>query len=155
MGKVKLRMCWRQYNIRGLLGADIWVESAWYPRLQRVGDASIMEAFNSIPGISRANCRANAVRLFLRVVSIADLCNVQGTHIRDGMLQGDWQVGSDFKWPFQPKPPKPFWATFRWCLRQSFCTTTCPHQPASYCMKLDAPLGTWHAVPQNTWFPAY
>lgn len=138
------------------LGADIWVETAWYPRLQRVGDASIMETFNSIPGISRAKLRrANAVRLFLRVVTIADLCDVQGTHIRDGMLQGDWQAGSDLRWPFQPNPPKPFWATFRWCLRQSFCTTTCPHQPASYSMRLDTPLGTWHAVPRNTWFPAY
>ncbi len=67
-----------------------------------------MEAFNSIPGITHAKLQqTHAARLFLRVVLLADLCGVQGTHIRDGMLQGDWQAGSDFKWPFQPNPPKP------------------------------------------------
>ena len=138
------------------LGADIWIEHAWCPQLQREGDSSLMEAFNNIPGITRAKLRqANSVRLYLRVVTVADLCDVQGTHIRDGMLQGDWQAGSDFKWPYQPRPPKPFWATFRWCLRQTFCTSTCPNQPASYSMKLDSPLTRWFAVPRNTWFPAY
>ena len=68
-----------------------------------------MEAFNAIPGITQAKLqRANAVRLFLRVVNMADLCDVQGTHIRDGMLQGDWQASSNLKWPYQPLPPKPF-----------------------------------------------
>jgi hypothetical protein len=29
-------------------------------------------------------------------------------------------------WPFQPKPPKPYWASFRKCLRLTICRPT-PH----------------------------
>ncbi len=70
------------------MDASIWIQAAWSPKLQRVGGASIMEVFNAIPGITRAKLRrANAVHLFLHVVTMADLCDVQGTHIQDGMLQ--------------------------------------------------------------------
>ena len=138
------------------LGAHMWIEDAWTPPLQRVGDRSLMEQFCNISGITRAKLRrANAVRLYLRVLTIADLTDVAGTHIRDGMLDGDWQAGSDLKWPYQPKPPKAFWSTFRWCLRHTFCSRQCPHQPASYAMQLDDALGCWLLVPRTTWYSAY
>ena len=81
-----------------------------------------MEQFCMITGIKRAKLRqGNAVQLYLQVLTIADLADVAGTHIWDGMLDGDWQAGSDLQWPYQPKPPKAFWATFRWCLCHTFC----------------------------------
>jgi hypothetical protein len=105
------------------LDASLWVEKAWSPPLQREGDESLMERFVQIPNITRAELRrANAVRLYLRVVTIADLADVGGSYIPAGMLNGDWQAGSDLKWPFQPMPPKPFWRTFRHCLQRTFCT---------------------------------
>jgi hypothetical protein len=55
-----------------------------------------MESFAHIPGITHAKLwQANAGCLYLRVFSIADLSDLLGTHIRDSMLQGDWQVGLD------------------------------------------------------------
>ena len=78
-----------------------------------------------------------------------------GTHIRDGMLLGDWQAGFDILWPFQPKPPKAFWACFRWCIRQTICKGEHANQPAHYSMRLDTPLGHWLPVPRTTWYTAY
>ena len=91
-------------------------------------------------------------RLYLRVLTIADLADPTGQFIPDGMLNGDWQAGSDIHWPHQRMPPPRFWATFRRCLRLAFCTTTNPHQPADAGMQLDTPLGLWHPVPRHTWF---
>ena len=34
------------------INASIWVEKAWTPQLQRVGDASLMEKFTLLPNIS-------------------------------------------------------------------------------------------------------
>jgi len=48
--------------------------------------------------------RANAVQIYLRVVTIADLTDLRGICIRDRMLTGEWQTGSDIKWPHQPLP---------------------------------------------------
>ena len=146
-------------NVRQRLAemdATLWIEKKWAPALQRVGDRSLMECFVRIPGITRASLRkANAVRLYLRVVTIADLADVGGTFIPANMLDGSWQAGSDFKWPFQPLPPNTFWITFRRCIRQSFCANCSPHSRASHSMDLDSPLGQWFPVPRNTWFPAY
>ena len=36
------------------INASIWVEKAWTPTLQRIGDASLMEQFSLIPSISRS-----------------------------------------------------------------------------------------------------
>ena len=44
--------------------------------------------------------QANTVWLYLRVVTITDLSNTKGTFIPNGMLNGDWQAGSNLKWPY-------------------------------------------------------
>lgn len=140
----------------GSLDATIWIEKAWTSSLQRVGDMALMERFTSIPRVTRAQLRqANAVRLYMRVITIADLCDTTGRFVPNGMLNGDFQAGSDLMWPYQPRPPKSFFSTFRKLLRQSFCT----HVPLHHChkdsMDLDQPLGRWLPVPRNTWSPAY
>ena len=138
------------------VNASLWIEDIWTPALQRDGDSSLMGAFTSIPRVTAGVLRrANAVRLYLRVVTIADLADPTGLFIPDGMLTGDWQAGSDLLWPYQPKPPKVYWATFRRCLRLTFCTTTPSHERPANGMTLDTRLGTWHAVARNTWFPVY
>ena len=79
-------------------GFSFWLEEVWKPPLQREGDASIMEEFTRIKGITRAELiRANQVRLYLRVITIADLAHPNGQYIPDGMLDGSWQAGSDLK----------------------------------------------------------
>ncbi len=81
-------------SIRGRLremGASLWIEKAWTPALQRIGDESLMARFALIPGITTAYLRqANIVPLYLRVITIADLSDPTGSYIPSGMLSGDW-----------------------------------------------------------------
>jgi hypothetical protein len=70
-------------------------------------------------------------------------------------LAGDWQTGSDLLWPDIPCPPKQYLATFRKCIRATFCTLAPKYQPAHFSIRLDRTLGSWHAVPRNTWYPCY
>ena len=136
--------------------AYIWIEKSWAPKLQREGDVSIMQAFVQCPKITRAMLKqANAVRLYLRVVTIADLADVGGTFIPSGMLTGEWTAGTDLKWPYQPKPTAAAWSTFRRCLRLTFCTKTPPYSRPSHSLELDSSLGRWHDVERNTWFQGY
>ena len=49
-----------------------------------------MEGFTTIPGITKGQFKqANTVRLYLRVITIADLTDPDGSTIPDGMLTGD------------------------------------------------------------------
>lgn len=138
------------------MDAAPWIEDKWTPRLQRQRDASLMEAFARLEWMTPLKLeRLNSVRLYLRVVTIADLADEGGTYIPDGMLCGDWQAGSDLHWPAQPCPPKTWWALFRKSLRHSFCTGTSPYQKPDRCMYLDTKLGKWYDVPHNTWYRCY
>jgi hypothetical protein len=71
-------------NRQSEINSSLWIERAWSPLLQREGDSSIMEAFTQIPRITTSTLRrANTVRLYLRVITIADLTNPEGTTIPD------------------------------------------------------------------------
>ena len=138
------------------INAYIWIEKCWTPKLQREGDAALMERFAQCPLISRAMLRkANAVRIYLRVITIADLADVRGSFIPAGILTGKWQAGSDLKWPYQPLPPATFWSAFRRCLRLTFSTKTPPYHHPTHSLDLDCRLGKWSEVPRNTWYNAY
>ena len=142
-------------RMRGM-DATMWIEDSWVPSLQRGGDESIMDRFTSIVGITpRELDKVNQVRLYLRVITIADLVHPSGGYIPDDTLTGEWRAGSDLLWPKQPRPRKEWWALFRKCLRLTFCTRTSPHQRATYSMELDKPLGKWINAPRATWWPCY
>ena len=136
--------------------ASLWIEEAWAPKLQRVGDRALMEAFGKIVGITKRMLeKANAVRLYLRVITIADLADPAGEFIPAGMLTGHWQAGSDLQWARQESPPKRAWTVFRRCLRVAFCNRTPPNQRAHHSLNLDRTMGTWYPVERNTWWPCY
>ena len=138
------------------IGGSLWIEDVWSPPLQREQDEFIMDRFLRIPGITTSQLhRANAVRLYLRALTIADIAHPSGRFIPDGNLSGEWQGGSDLHWPYQPKPPPQFWAEFRRCIRRSFCTSTSSHQPIHYGMDLDTHLGRWFPVIRHSWFEVY
>ena len=126
------------------IDTSLWIEKAWAPKLQRDGDEALMERFCDIPGITTGQLvKVNDVCIYVRMVTISDLTNPQGTHICDGMLGGSFQfqAGSDLYWPETPCPPEDAWAVFRKCLRQTFCTNVPIYQPKRFSMKLDKRLG--------------
>lgn len=138
------------------INASIWIEDVWKPLPHREHDEFLMDKFLQIPGITRVELRqANAVRMYMRILTIADIADPSGEFIPDGMLVGEWQAGTDMFWPFQTCPPPAFWATFRRCLRLTFCTSTSPHQPIENGMDLDKKLGAWLPVKRYVWFDAY
>jgi len=123
------------------IGAQLWIESAWTPPLQREKDASIMEAFMEIKGIKRWELEAaNRVRLYLRVVTIADLANVKGDFIPAGQLTGRYQAGSNLEFPHQPCPHERDWQVFRRCLRKTFCKFVSGYVRPSDSLALDVAL---------------
>ena len=63
--------------------------------------------------------------------------------------------GSDIHWPHQALPPPKFWSTFRYCLQNTFCTSTSPHQQIHHGIDLDLPLGKWFPVKRHSWFNVY
>ena len=71
-----------QRSRMGRMQATMWIEHQWCPDIQRVHDRALMQAFLAIPNITRSRLmRANLVRIYLRVITIAELANTTGTHI--------------------------------------------------------------------------
>ena len=95
------------------------------------------------------------MRLYLRVITIADITHESGGYIPDHTLTVEWQSGLDLEWPRQPCPQKEFWTIFRQYIRLTVSGCTQASQLAHYSMTLDVPLGTWHHVKRHTWFRCY
>ncbi len=137
------------------IDATIWIEELRTPSLQREGDQSIMEAFikrDIKPTILR---KLNAVRIYMRVFTLADLVVENGEYIGNTTLRGDFVAGSDWEWPRTTRPPKKWFSLFRRCIRETFCNRLDSRHHYTNSMELDKPLGKWYPVKRNTWFDCY
>ena len=57
----------------------LWIEGAWVPELQQENDESIMEKITRLKGITEGKLKqVNTVRLWLRVVTVADMSKLGG-----------------------------------------------------------------------------
>ena len=84
----------------------------------------------------------NEVRIWLRVITVADLANVGGTCIPHDRLGGSWRNCSTLNWPDQPHPSEKLFGIFRWFLRKTFCKKP-KRQHRTSNMPLDEHLGRW------------
>jgi hypothetical protein len=101
------------------MNGRIWIEKQWCPTLQRLNDEAIMVLLMKIPGITKGKLeKLNYVRLFLRIITIADLTNKQGTIIPGYKFSGRWQANSSFNWPQIPAPPLHYLTMFRSALKR-------------------------------------
>lgn len=134
-------------RLRALEGG-IWVEDTWSPSLQRRGDISLMERFLQIKASPAKYRAANLVRLWLRVITIAELADESGLRIPAERLNGEWQAESTLRWPNATRPSPKMFRTFQWFLRRTFC-----QQPARWYKRhplpLDVPLGPWLQVDRH------
>jgi hypothetical protein len=108
---------------------------------QREGDKSLMEAFTCLPGITKSDViKANAVRYYLRVITLSDITDLSGRRILQECFSGAWQADSNLRWPEQPRPPKSAFEAFRRLVKRAFCVKSmkCRNDRD---IPLDAPLG--------------
>ena len=68
--------------------------------MQQENGKSIMEKMLRLKGIIKGELRqVNAVRLWLRVVTVTYMANKAGSDIMDNMMCGKWGAGTDLIWP--------------------------------------------------------
>ena len=73
-----------------------------------------MGALAAIPGVRKTQLEiANLCRLYMRVIMVSEIANVQGNAVPPGRLTGQWRQSSTLEWPEIPKPPPKAWETFR------------------------------------------
>jgi cytoskeletal protein CcmA (bactofilin family) len=71
------------------MNGKMWVERQWCPTLQRVNDEAIMALFMKISGMTKGKLeKLNYIRLFLRIITVADITNEQGTIISGHRFSG-------------------------------------------------------------------
>ncbi|EED89738.1 predicted protein [Thalassiosira pseudonana CCMP1335] len=137
------------------INASLWVEDCWTPALQRENDTSIMETMVKVKSTLKERRAINQCRIYLQVITIADLADSTGTFIPAGRLTGRWRAYSSLKWPRVAKPSKKAWAVFRRFLRCTFCQDHSPWAGVENSMELTEPLGKWFPVKRHVEFQCY
>lgn len=105
---------WIQHTWQWLYESDIQVQDSVpdFPT-RRINDQLIMEFFESIGCTPKDLASLNRCRLFLKVLSLADIVNGQGTEFMPGILEGNpnsaFLTSQLYDWPNQGKPPKQIW----------------------------------------------
>jgi hypothetical protein len=94
----------RLNNMKG----QFWIEQQWTPALQRIHDTSIMKALILSPNISEQTLRIlNYVRLFLRVITIADIANEQGITFTNAMVRRTKHINNTTTKHIDTRSPQP------------------------------------------------
>ena len=144
-----LEHCWMK---------DIWCISSKYniqirgtyttPKLQRDGDFSIMERLvRSNQFTQNELLKINRIRVFLQVIFMSDITNVDGTHIRPEMVKMQRNARkSRWEWPYQYMDSRQGLKLWKKALLEICAGTTTT--------TLQVPLGQWRHRPhlQSTWF---
>jgi len=99
--------------------ATIHVSDAWTPPLIREGDSYLMAQFQSRNFKPKTMHILNKCRMFLNVITVADITNPHGTHIIKDTLVGKKHRTSHLKWPNCPTPTPQDWAIWKASLQRS------------------------------------
>jgi hypothetical protein len=114
----------------------------WLPVSQRQGDKFLMELFHHQSHPSTIISILNRCRIYLNVITVADIVSADGTHILPWVKQGHRHKDrhSTLNWPNQEKPPPKDWKI--WTQALSRLETR---------EKLTDPLGCWTGPSHQTW----
>ena len=105
------------------LKATVWIENIWRTENQRENDIGIMDAMVMIPGVNKVQLRAvNMRRVYMKVIMVSDMANVQGTAIPPRRMTGQLRRESVLSWPNLPQPPPKTWEVFRSMMMNAFGT---------------------------------
>ena len=80
-------------------------------------DVVLMAAFAAITGATTANIvKASWCRLYICVITIADLAHKHGRFIPSRRMTGSWRAQSPLNWPDIPQTAPEYFAAFQWCI---------------------------------------
>ena len=132
-----------------MLDAKVWIKYIWSPTKQREGDIGIMEAVGCIPGINEAQLRAvNMCRIYLKVIMVSEMANIQGTAIPPGRMLCRWRRDSTLSWQDLPCPSPKMWEIFRWMMMKALGTMARVYNPADE-MPLKKKMRKWMRVERH------
>lgn len=101
-------------TLLNVMKGKILIEDQWCPMLQREGDESIMEVVLNLEKIQPGEIKkVNQVRKYLRVITIAELADLDGNHLPTNRFNGRWRANSTLNWANQPPPTAEMWTLFR------------------------------------------
>ncbi len=105
--------------------ATIHMEDKWVIQLQRKEDMFLMTALSDrkwalTPKMMK---RINACRLFLQVITLADICDGSGSYVTGNILKGQKHADrrSRYEWASQAYPSSLAWRLWNTMLRKCFC----------------------------------
>ena len=79
------------------LKAAVWIENIWISEKQMDDYIGIMDEMVMIPGVNVDQIKAvNMCRVYLQVIMLSDMANVQGTVIPPGRITKKWRRDSSF-----------------------------------------------------------
>jgi hypothetical protein len=84
----------------------------------------------------------------LRIITVADITNEQGTIISGYRFSGKWQANSSLEWPIIPAPPPHYLTMFRSALKQAIGKPTGGHKRQN-AITLKNKLGTWYQTERH------
>ena len=99
-------------------------------------------------------CQVNSVRIWLRVIRIAELADPDGACISPEKFSGNWRDDSTLAWTNQPLPTKKLFKTFYHYVWKDFCSNVKRHIRKER-LTLDRRLGSWHRQrrhSRNEWY---
>jgi hypothetical protein len=136
------------------MGGKIWLEHQWTPSTLRLNDTSIMSTVLRLNLPNSTLKKFNYVRLYLRVITIADLADATGAKIPGNRFSGAWQAQSNLTWPEIPTPPKKLLSIFRSIIRTAYATTTTSNNTLSV-LALRRHLGPWNSQQSHIQYDSY
>lgn len=110
-------------------------------------DVYLMQAFADAGYRNNDLSALNQCRMYLKVVTLSDLCMVDGKHITYYTFQGHLQTRfRDLGWPRQyPSLPLSYWTVWRRALEKCFINALARSR------ELRTPLGAWYFSASHTW----
>ena len=96
------------------LKAEVCIENIWRPEKQWEDDIGIMDAMVMVPGVNANQLKeVNMFSVYLQVIMLSEIANVQGSAIPHVRMTGQWGRESSLTWPELPQPPPKVWEVFR------------------------------------------
>ena len=145
---------WYQTTIRFLYECNAYIETdKQIDILCREHDSCLMDDFMLEQPTPRELKTLNSCRLFLRVLTLSDICTAKGNEIARQCWEGTIPTRTTQLWPKQDKPPANAWLIWRKYLSRCYLEDESSTRKTHDNLCLTQPLGMWRQTRshRHTW----